>query len=144
MYLEASASYHTKELPFNVGQAPDTVIVQVQSSLGQHNAVSYVGSVLKIDEIHFKSQPLNTAVPEVSLYNNISIFPNPSTGVFKVQSAGFYKENIEVYNTMGEKVYSSTLNREQETLNLSHLSNGIYFLRLTTEGKVSEKIMINK
>lgn len=142
--LSASTSYQVKEFPFNLGQAPDTVIIQVQSSLWQHNALSYVGSVLKIDEIHFKSQPLNTAVPVRSLANKISVFPNPSNGVFKVQNAGFNADIAEIYNTMGEKVYTKTLNSDSETLNLSHLPNGIYFLQLTLEETVTKKIMINK
>ena len=144
MKLAASASYQLKALPFNLGQAPDTVIIQVQSSLWHHSSLSYVGSILKIDEIHFKSQPLNTLVPLLSNSSKISVFPNPSAGEFKLQRNGFYDNIGIVYNAMGERVHTQNLNSDSEILNLSHLPNGIYFLQLTLEETVTKKIMINK
>ena len=55
--LPASASYQYFEIPFRVWEIPDSVIVQIQSSDG--NNFAFAGSELKIDEIHFKSQPAN-------------------------------------------------------------------------------------
>ena len=144
MYLGASAIYKYAELPFNVtGQTPDTVIVNFQSSKWQDSALSYVGSVLKVDEVHFKSQPLNTAVPFLSFDNSISIYPNPSTGEFTIQSSLFNVQNVEVYNTIGEKVISKTLNSKLGTLNLNE--NGIYFVKINSNGKTfTKKIIVNK
>jgi hypothetical protein len=56
--LYATATYQYKEIPFSIGQAPDTVIVLIGSSDWQNSELSFIGSVLKIDEIHFKSQPI--------------------------------------------------------------------------------------
>ncbi|HKZ64705.1 MAG TPA: hypothetical protein VJ111_00040 [Chitinophagaceae bacterium] len=118
-YLSASSSYQLVQIPFNIGQAPDTVIVQAQSSLWKDSALTYIGSNLKIDEIHFKSQPLNTSVPVFSIDNHFSVFPNPSNGEFQIQVGNGHgsaslttglavgKEyKIEIYNVFGELVYS--------------------------------------
>src|SRR5581483_2428213 len=56
--LPASATYKYVELPFNRGTAPDTVLVFAESSLWLDSALTYLGADLKIDEMHFKSQPL--------------------------------------------------------------------------------------
>jgi hypothetical protein len=54
--LIASANYQYKEIPFNVGQVPDSVIIDIHSSTWNDTLTSFVGSDLKIDNIHFKSQ----------------------------------------------------------------------------------------
>jgi hypothetical protein len=59
-FIQASANYQLVQIPFNMGQTPDTVIINIQSSVWNHTSLSYVGSVLKIDEFYFKSQPLST------------------------------------------------------------------------------------
>ncbi|MBI3501614.1 MAG: T9SS type A sorting domain-containing protein [Bacteroidetes bacterium] len=82
-------------------------------------------------------------VNETEIENSISVFPNPSNGNF-ILTSEITKGEITIYNVQEEKVYSSTVNRKQETVNLS-ASNGIYFLQLKTEnGIVNKKIIINK
>ncbi|MBI3501612.1 MAG: T9SS type A sorting domain-containing protein [Bacteroidetes bacterium] len=85
-----------------------------------------------------------SAVEENNFENEITVYPNPTSGNFEVRSEKLEVRNIEIYNVMGEKMYSSTVNRKQETVNLS-ASNGIYFLQLKTEnGIVNKKLIINK
>ena len=142
-YLVASASYQVMQFPFNIGQAPDTVIVELQSSLWNDTLLASIGDVFKVDEVHFKSQPLNTSVPTLSVQNSISIFPNPSTGEFTVQSSLFNVQNIEVYNALGEKVISKNINAKIGTLNLK--DDGIYFVKMTSNGKIfTKKLIVNK
>jgi len=50
--LGASSSYQYVEIPFDLGQIPDVLIVQIQSS--NINNLSFFGSVLKIDDLQFK------------------------------------------------------------------------------------------
>ena len=71
--------------------------------------------------------------------NNIkgpTIFPNPSTGIFTINFAGAQNcesGNIEVYNVIGEKVYSQFLiPNSQFLIDLRSKPNGIYFYRVIT------------
>lgn len=145
MNLHAATTYQYKEVPFNIGQAPDTVIVQIQSSLWNDSLVSFVGSDLIIDEIHFKSQPLNTSILNYKNDNSISIFPNPTNGKFLIQGLGFGVQSLEIYNVLAEKVYS-TANFQQQTLNeidLSKFQKGIYFAKIYNGEKIyTKKIVI--
>ena len=70
---------------------------------------------------------------------NVEVYPNPSNGVFTLIDNGKLKmENeqniIEVYNMLGEKVYSqlSTLH-SQFSIDLSNQPNGIYLYRVISE-----------
>jgi photosystem II stability/assembly factor-like uncharacterized protein len=74
----------------------------------------------------------------------VHVYPNPTNGVFTVKSEKIKMKNAEVYNLFGELVFVTTLNGNQETVNLN-LENGIYFLKIRSEeGVVTKKIIINK
>ncbi len=60
----------------------------------------------------------------------LGVYPNPSQGQFKVVSAqGKSLGTIEVYNSVGKKVYSIDCNASETQLNLGQLSTGTYYLK---------------
>jgi PKD repeat protein len=79
----------------------------------------------------------------------IRIFPNPSTGIFNLYIEKGNKDiDISIFDLHGQKVYTEkTLARNGSVareLNLSELSKGIYYIRLTNENVTQvEKIIIN-
>lgn len=80
-----------------------------------------------------------------SSYSNLLIYPNPTSGEFTVSGLGSTVYSLYIYNVMGEKVYSSTVNRKQETVNLSSQPDGIYFVKVkTAEGVANKKIIIQR
>lgn len=130
--LPATAEYQYYEIPFDLWQSPDTVIVSIQSLRWNDTLVSALGSVLTIDEVHFKSQPiLYTGIPKFSPDNNLAIFPNPSAGKFRIRNeAGIAK--VIVYNLLGKQVYLK-LNPDPEKLNeidLVDFQKGVYFIEV--------------
>lgn len=71
----------------------------------------------------------------------ISVYPNPSKGVFQVSGFKFNTGVLKVYNVFGELVLEKPENLQPETLSLS--VPGIYFLRIEAEGKMfSEKVVV--
>lgn len=75
----------------------------------------------------------------------ISIYPNPSTGVFQLNISNIPSVNttVEIYSTTGEKVYGGTIIKQQSEIDISNLSNGIYFVRINDQTKVySTKIIV--
>jgi hypothetical protein len=144
--LHASASYQYVEIPFNIfGQTPDTAITSIQSSSWNDTLLSYVGADLKIDEIHFKSQPLTTGIFNYGNDNRINIFPNPSNGRINIQYSGFSIQLLQICNILAETVYSTT-KIQQHTFNdidLSKLQKGIYFVKMYSGEKIyTRKIVL--
>jgi len=87
---------------------------------------------------------------EISLpQSNTSLFPNPNKGQFTIQSSiESGKLSVEIYNMLGEKVYSQ-FNIRNPTFNIdvSSQPNGIYLYRVLTTDKslVGEgKLIIQK
>ena len=81
---------------------------------------------------------------------NISVFPNPSNGVFTLQVTDEERgmKNIEVYNVLGEKVFSQlSICKSKFSIDLFSQPNGIYFYRVVSEngGLVGEgKVVVQK
>jgi hypothetical protein len=79
----------------------------------------------------------------------LKLYPNPNIGVFTIQIENWNIASgiLEVYNVMGEKVYSITLNDANTQVDLSNSPSGIYFYRIFNETStfVSEgKFVIQK
>jgi len=75
---------------------------------------------------------------------NLVISPNPATNSITISSKDFSGKNglIEIYNTLGEKIYSTAYNFQPQTINLK-LPPGIYFVRLSdSEKQLTKKLVI--
>ena len=79
-------------------------------------------------------QPNVLAVPQIADKSNVTVYPNPSHGIFNFDLTNT-KVNcqIRVYNILGEEVYTSTINSGKAAINLSNQSKGVYFYKLLTE-----------
>ncbi|MCD4734756.1 MAG: T9SS type A sorting domain-containing protein, partial [Bacteroidales bacterium] len=77
----------------------------------------------------------------------ISIFPNPSKGVFNVvvSNSGGTNE-LSVFNSQGNMVYKKTFINENQmgvfTIDLSPFDKGIYFLKLLSDDQLQMKKLI--
>ena len=82
-YLSAAPTYTYMELPFDIGQIPDTAQVEFMSSFDA-DTLTINGSVLKVDEVYFKSQPIMTSTLNKTRNNKLEIYPNPCNGIFRL------------------------------------------------------------
>ena len=84
-----------------------------------------------------------TDITNHTLEKDIKIYPNPTNGIFSIESE--YKiENIEIFNTVGIKLFSKNINNNSLKLDLSNFAKGQYFIiiKLDEYQKV-EKIIVN-
>ncbi len=66
---------------------------------------------------------------------NMMLYPNPTNGVLTIKS-DLINGTIEFVNALGQTVVSENITRETQTINISSLTNGIYFVKLIENGKV--------
>ncbi len=80
----------------------------------------------------------------------ILIYPNPNAGSFNIQASGLLsgKNQIVVINLMGELLYNDIEENDGsilKELNLNHVGNGVYFVKIITPGKTYiQKIIVSK
>jgi hypothetical protein len=132
--LIASQSYTYFEFPINMNLAPDTVIINIGSSIQNDIPMSCVGSDLKIDEIHFKSQTISTGINTLTsdLGDEIGIFPNPSNGKFQIKSLSATIKELEIYDVLGKVIYSNAQFNQIKSgeIDVSKSNKGIYFVKI--------------
>ena len=81
-----------------------------------------------------------TKVDEAQVSNSISIYPNPSNGVFTISATSDNLE-ITIINTLGQTVKTETMkNSNQMTIDMSKMSKGIYYL----QAKISDSTKVFK
>lgn len=82
------------------------------------------------------------SVKENNLTDDIRIFPNPTTGKFRISASGSF-QSIEVYNLPGEKVYAIPAIKGEAVSLPSGLGKGMYFIKINSEkGSVTKKLVI--
>lgn len=90
-----------------------------------------------------KLAPNTLGIINENQQTEINIFPNPSNGIFTLNSE-IGKGEISIYNLLGEIVFQSTINNPASTIDLSNQANGIYFVNVKTEkGSYTQKISID-
>jgi uncharacterized delta-60 repeat protein len=113
-------------------QSDGKIVVAGVSSKTNFGLARYIGSAMSM------------GIASLAADQSISIFPNPSNGIFTIQCP-FTISALEIINAFGEKCIATTVNSQQETVNLSSQPNGLYFLQLKTdEGVLNKKIVLQK
>ncbi len=99
-------------------------------------------------EARFDSTAVQTAVADIAgNIGNIDIFPNPATNNLQLTaSTGNVEDiNVTITNVVGQPVLSHTMKLGgtlSENLDISLLSNGIYFVNLSCNGSVVTKKLV--
>ena len=73
----------------------------------------------------------------------ITVYPNPSTGSVNIESK---KEinRVEVFNMLGEKIYTSRLGIALKQINMTGQREGMYIFRIYTRDAVTiQKVLLN-
>lgn len=69
------------------------------------------------------------------------VFPNPSTGLCTIELESTYEGAIEIYNYLGQNVYSiQSIKGTHFELDLTNLSSGVYTVILP-QGELSQKVI---
>lgn len=74
-----------------------------------------------------------TGISELINQNGIIIYPNPATETINIQSSEKIN-SIKIFSVEGKLVLEKALRKNNTTLNVSELSQGIYFMLCITEG----------
>ena len=79
---------------------------------------------------------------ENPLEGAFAVYPNPSTGLYQISSASYNIDGLEVYNALGQQIDIKSYRYANQTqLDLSAQADGIYFIRIQSQGEtVTHKV----
>lgn len=101
------------------------------------------------DTIYNIDCTLNTGVDLKTKEMNILLYPNPSNGILNIENKENLKiTSISIMDVQGSEVMNIQFNNygENSLIDVSDLSSGIYFIRITINNDVqqTQKLIINK
>ena len=138
-YESGSINIYTKfeaEIEYYTSETPDSMNIIVMPS-DKDNPI--IGSILYIDNLSFN---YTTNSINIESEHNISVHPNPSSGIFNIIKPKDLSE-IRVSNLIGEVVYTCSTKESEASLSLSGCQRGIYILELfNNKERIIEKILI--
>jgi hypothetical protein len=74
--------------------------------------------------------------------SSTAVYPNPTTGKFRIENSELRIENVEVYDVYGKMIMSVKVDDNHAELDLSNNASGVYFTRIFTDkGMVTKRIV---
>ena len=100
--------------------------------------------VVKSDSTYNYYHKIINGVQNIKLTDNgVSVFPNPSNGKFIISSPESSVNAVEIFNLLGDKVYSNANQPAKSEIDLSTAAKGIYIIKINNGTKSnSTKIVI--
>jgi alpha-tubulin suppressor-like RCC1 family protein len=77
-----------------------------------------------------------TGVNEETESLKVSVYPNPSNGIFQIEGDQLQHMNCEIYNMLGERIYTKQVDADKTEINISNEPKGIYFYQLKSKTNV--------
>ncbi len=102
------------------------------------SSVNQTGVV--VDDFLISGTNLATTNFELS---KLALYPNPSNGIFTIAAGNISIDTIDLYDMTGKKIDFKT-NKEQTIIDLSSVSDGVYFVKITSDNQSTTKKIIKK
>ena len=76
----------------------------------------------------------------------LEIYPNPTKDYLTIQSEEKEITQIDIYSTLGQKVFSQKVLSREVNIDVSHFMAGVYWLSVRMrDGRVlTEKVLVNR
>ena len=82
-------------------------------------------------------------IEESVLSNNLTVFPNPTNGVFTIQSDNDQNIQVKIMDVLGKQIYQThIISKGTNEINASSLSKGVYLLKFEMDEKQGVKRLI--
>ena len=134
---DASNGYVTYSIRQKPNLVPETKIKNTAYIYFDYNPAVVTNTTLNT----IKS---TTSIKEIKNENEISIYPNPSSGIFTVALGNLDRNcKVEVLNSFGQIVYESAIeNQTAATIDLSRQAKGMYFIKVRSKNGVGIRKVI--
>ena len=108
---------------------------------------SAIPGSLMINPVMGCTYPAYVGIKEFESKNNFQIFPNPAQNTISVNHVGNQLETstLQILTSLGQLVFTKSIT-SNETIDISSLSNGLYFIHLKNSNLnvSSQKLIISK
>lgn len=75
--------------------------------------------------------------------DKLAIYPNPSNGIFNISVGNISIDSVDLFDMTGKKIDFKT-NKEKTVIDLNAVSDGVYFVKITSNNQSTTKKIIKK
>ncbi|WP_282124790.1 T9SS type A sorting domain-containing protein, partial [Algibacter mikhailovii] len=97
-------------------------------------------TLAEVEVYGIDSSVLSTATTPMD--DEIELFPNPTSSSFTLTNCA--ATQITIFDTLGKMVHRGAIHSEQQTVDISSLKGGLYFIEIENNGSVLSKKIIKK
>lgn len=91
----------------------------------------------------YENQP-GSFIAQNNFELEVSVFPNPTSGIIKINSKDLKIKNVEIIELTGKIVQQLSPDNSEFTIDISNFENGIYIMKIQTENKIITTKIIKK
>ncbi len=151
-YGDNQSSSSMTELLHDFGEIYDTDITKYTTAVTPSTSGTYYFGFhaysdagnwfVAVDDFEIQ---LQTSLENTFNASEVIIYPNPSTGSFTIDTDFENIIRVEVLDLTGKSIANYSNPRSRQTFDISHCSNGIYFIKIYANNEiVTQRICINK
>ena len=120
-----------------------TIVADITMNSGCKVRLVY-GAPMNTDNLEFYQE--RQMKKALSTTNKLDVYPNPTSSELTIamQNQEAKKMNVRIYDMEGTKVKSIYSYRMGETINISDLPKGVYFMHLSIDGQILTKEIIKQ
>lgn len=85
---------------------------------------------------HVQNVEACVGLSEITTQNGVKVYPNPSGGEFTIELNNSLGNTVEVTDLTGRVILSNVASEEIVKVNINHLANGIYYVKIQSENSV--------
>jgi len=121
-----------------------TVVVEDVVAVNPNGELLTVGIANEDASVYIVNQ-MTTATHGLGLERRVAVFPNPASGELNVRLDELQGERLEVFNPLGQLVFSQRISSKNTRLDVAHWQPGMYWLKIhTAEGVVLKRAVVGK
>ncbi len=83
------------------------------------------------------------STPEFTANTTIAVYPNPFNEVLTIKAKDIIRD-VEIYDVQGRVVFSEKINSTEAVLNIPEQTQGVYFVKMTTDQGIEIEKIIKK
>ncbi len=110
--------------------------------INQQGNIVPISLDIKPAKVIFINENKPTSVIDNSLANQVSVFPNPATENINIELTDLIGEQVNIFNSLGQKVATHKLDQTSTSIPVNNLSPGIYILNIQTDKGLANKRVV--
>ena len=110
-----------------------------------HDNISYgLVNFMPLDSACYYSGLTTTGIHEMTNSFSFNVYPNPATDHLTIEfpSSDVSKTTLQIFNTIGELMYSSTTTNQKTDIYVASYASGIYFIQISNGKSIGRKKFI--